>query len=257
MTESVTVTEKPDELTLTRFWESRYQPLTTRIIEGLPVRPGWRCLDLAGGAGSLAYWLAERVPQGTVLAVDGDIRFLDATRAPNLVVRQMDIAGADFTPGSFELVVARGALSGLANPGEVLTRAVRWLAPGGWLLVEDFYFLPSEDAPTAAGRAVVDAYTRGFQSRGADVRWARRLPALMARAGLTSLGVHVTPLGPGQSDGENALIRMRLELQGHLLVEAGMVSAEEIAEFIEQLSDPLARDVTTLQFSVWGQRTGD
>lgn len=255
MTESVFVMDKPDELTLTRFWESRYQPLTTRIIQDLPIEPAWRCLDMAGGAGSLAYWLAERVGQGTVLAVDSDIRYLDDARAANLEVRQLDITSTDFTPGSFDLIVARGVLSGLPGADEMLTQSVRWLAPGGWLVVEDFYFLPSEDAPTAAGRAVVDAYTKGFEARGADVRWARRLPAGMARAGLTSLGVHVTPLGPGQSPGENALIRMRLQLQGHHLVEKGMVSAEQMAEFIASLDAPEAWDVTTLQFSVWGQRT--
>jgi SAM-dependent methyltransferase len=255
MSESVTVADKPDELTLTRFWESRYQPLTTGIIEDLPVEPNWRCLDLAGGAGSLAHWLADRVGAGTVLAVDRDIRFLDAGDKPNLVVREMDIASTDFPPASFELIVARGVLSGLSTRDDVLTRAIRWLAPGGWLVAEDFYFLPAEDSPTAAGRAVVAAYAQGFQDRGADVRWARRLPSTLARHGLTSLGVHVTPLGPGQSPGENALIRMRLELQGHHLVESGAVSAEQVAEFIAELDDPNAWDVTTLQFSVWGRRT--
>lgn len=254
MSENTAVTTQPDELTLARKWESQYDPLTTRIITDLAVPPTARCLDVAAGAGSMSYWLAEHVRDGSVLAVDLDTRYLDATRAANLTVRQLDVSGAEFDPGSFDLILARGAFSSQSRPDELLDRATRWLAPGGWLVAEDFYFLPGEDSPTPAGRAVVGAYTKAFEMRGANVRWARRLPARLAQLGLTRVDMHVRCLGPGLSVGESELIRMRLELQGHQLVDNGLVSAEQIAEFIEGLNHPEARDVTTLQFSVWGQR---
>jgi SAM-dependent methyltransferase len=205
----------------------------------------------------MAYWLAERVPEGSVLAVDVDTDLLDASRSPRLTVRQADVEQEDFAPGSFDLILARGVLSVLRSPDELLERAVRWLAPGGRLVVEDFYFLPAEDAATPVGRAVVEAYLKAFRLHGADMRFARRLPARLAQLGLSGVDLHLRPLGPGQGEYENELMRRRLELQGQPLVDNGWVSAEQLAEFITGLDRPEFRDVTTLLFSVWGQRPAE
>jgi SAM-dependent methyltransferase len=242
------------EAILSKLWERNYDPLTTEIIGRLPLRPDARCLDVGAGAGSMAYWLAERVPEGSVLAVDVDTDLLDASRSPRLTVRQADVEQEDFAPGSFDLILARGVLSVLRSPDELLERAVRWLAPGGRLVVEDFYFLPAEDAATPVGRAVVEAYLKAFRLHGADMRFARRLPARLAQLGLSGVDLHLRPLGPGQGEYENELMRRRLELQGQPLVDNGWVSAEQLAEFITGLDRPEFRDVTTLLFSVWGQR---
>jgi hypothetical protein len=255
MADSTSATWQSDELVLARMWERQYDPTTIQIINDLPIAPNWRCLDVAAGAGSMAYWLADQVADGSVLAVDMDTTHLDADRAANLTVRQADATTVDLAPGSFDLVLARGAFSSLSDPAELFRRAVTWLAPGGWLVAEDFYFLPGDDAPTSVGRAVVGAYTRAFEMRGANVYWARRLPALMAQAGLTSVDTLVRALGPGVSAEESELIGTRLKLQGHTLVDLGLVTAEQITEFVDQLADPVGWDVTTLQFSVWGRKT--
>ncbi|MBO4257284.1 hypothetical protein [Streptomyces griseorubiginosus] len=64
-----------------------------------------------------------------------------------------------------------------APAGDLLRRAVRRLAPGGWIPAEDFCFLPGEDAPTLAGPAVVQAYLRAFSQHRTDMRFVRRLPS--------------------------------------------------------------------------------
>lgn len=38
-----------------------YDPTTTRILEGIGVGPGWRCLEVGAGTGSIARWLADRI----------------------------------------------------------------------------------------------------------------------------------------------------------------------------------------------------
>lgn len=243
------------EAILSKLWERNYDPQTVEIISRLPLRPDARCLDVGAGAGSMSYWLAERVPDGSVLAVDIDTSLLDEARTPRLTVRQGDIEQEEFAPGTFDFILVRGVLSALREPDDLITRAVRWLGPGGWLVAEDFYFLPAEDAVTPVGRAVIDAYLRAFRAHGADMRFARRLPARLAQEGLVSVDLNLRPLGPGQGEYENELMRRRLELQGQPLVDSGWVSAEEIAEFISGLDRPEARDVTTFLFSVWGQRT--
>ncbi len=63
--------------------EAVYDPLTLRHLEMVGVGPGWRCLEVGAGAGSITRALAERVgPQGRVAAVDLDPRFLLTSRPP-------------------------------------------------------------------------------------------------------------------------------------------------------------------------------
>nr|QDG00806.1 putative methyltransferase [Streptomyces griseus] len=247
------MTQRGDEV-LAKLWERNYDPHTSSIISGLSPADTWRCLDVGAGSGSMSRWLAERVPRGEVLAVDVDDTGFGASCAPNLTFRQLDVAEAEFDSGSFDLVLARAVVSHLPQAEQQLARMVDWVAPGGWLLVEDFYFLPSEDAPQDAGRSVVAAYTGTFRAGGADMRIARRLPARLAQHGLTSVDVSVRPLGPGQGADENELMRTRMELHGQALVDQGLVSSDHLSEFVATLDRPQARDVTVLQFSVWGQR---
>jgi len=56
------------------------------------VGPGWHCLEVGGGGGSIASWLANRVlPDGRAVATDLDTRFLETLSIPNLEVRRHDI----------------------------------------------------------------------------------------------------------------------------------------------------------------------
>lgn len=242
------------EALLSKLWERNYDPITTELLNRMSIPPDAHCLDIGAGAGSMSYWLADRAPNGSVVAVDVDTSLIGASRAHRVAVRQGDIEREEFTPASFDLILARGVLSTLSDPDELIARAVRWLTPGGWLLVEDFYFLPAEDSPTQAGRSVITAYLQALRGQGADMRFARRLPVRLAQAGLASVDLQLSPLGPGQGEHENELMRRRLELQGQPLVDNGWVSAEDLAEFTASLDRPEARDVSTLLFSVWGQR---
>ena len=56
------------------------------------VQPGWRCLEVGAGRGSIAVWLAEQVgPSGHVVATDVDVRYLERLNLPNLEIRQHNI----------------------------------------------------------------------------------------------------------------------------------------------------------------------
>jgi SAM-dependent methyltransferase len=242
------------ELVIGRLWERNYDPGTRNIIENLRLSPDARCLDVGAGLGSMSRWLDERVPEGSVLAVDTDISRLGDTASARVSVRHEDITTADFAEASFDLILMRAVLSYLPDAAALLAKAARWLARGGWLVAEEFYFLPSEDGPNAVGRRVVDGYMKAAAGAGVDWQLARRLPSLLAKTGLGAVGRTVRPLGPGQGEQENELMRARMELQGGALVDNGLVTAEDIADFLDTLDDPASQDVTTLLFSVWGQR---
>src|SRR5947209_5934735 len=82
------------------------------------VRPGWRCLEVGAGRGSMAVWLAEQVGlTGHVVATDVDTRYLERLDLPNLEVVEHNILEdppEDLGLGSFDLVSSRLMLFWLA-----------------------------------------------------------------------------------------------------------------------------------------------
>ena len=47
--------------------EALYDGITTRALDALGVKAGWRCMDVGAGRGSIARWLAERVGTGIAM----------------------------------------------------------------------------------------------------------------------------------------------------------------------------------------------
>ena len=59
--------------------EECFDATTFRRLTHLGVSLGWQCLEVGGGAGSVAQWLCSRVGSaGQVIATDLDTRFLKA-----------------------------------------------------------------------------------------------------------------------------------------------------------------------------------
>jgi SAM-dependent methyltransferase len=105
------------------------------------VQPGWRCLEVGAGRGSMAVWLAEQVgPTGHVVATDVDVRYLERLKLPNLEIRQHNILddSIEALGPSFDMVSSRLMLFWLAGRQEnAIRRMAQCLRPGGWLVDED------------------------------------------------------------------------------------------------------------------------
>jgi hypothetical protein len=68
-------------------------PWTRQYLIGLGVGEGWHCLELGGGNGSIAQWLAAKVSaSGSVTAIDINPVLIELVPAQNLSVQQMDPA---------------------------------------------------------------------------------------------------------------------------------------------------------------------
>ena len=114
---------------------------TFRLLERLGVRPGWRCLEVGAGSGSVAAWLCDRTaPGGSVLATDLDTTVLRELEHPNLEVRVHDLLADELPEQEFDLVHARLLLAWLADPERGLRSMLGALRPGGCMLVEEMDF---------------------------------------------------------------------------------------------------------------------
>src|SRR5205814_7653959 len=83
--------------------ETCYDRSTIRRLETLGVGPGWHCLEVGGGGGSITRWLCSAVvTEGYVTAVDIDTRFLEEIAADNLDVLRVDVTTADLPRQAFD-----------------------------------------------------------------------------------------------------------------------------------------------------------
>src|SRR5262249_3345089 len=119
--------------------ETALDPGTREHLTRLGVGPGWRCLEVGAGGGSVAVWLAERVaPDGEVVATDLDTNFLEreVARHPTLKLLNHDISSQDL-PTGFDLVHARYLVEWLPDKRRALERMAAALSSGGVLLDEE------------------------------------------------------------------------------------------------------------------------
>ncbi|HET7380488.1 MAG TPA: class I SAM-dependent methyltransferase, partial [Gaiellales bacterium] len=158
----------------------------TRTIEYLAaigVTRGWSCWEVGAGGGSIAEWLAGAVaPTGSVLATDLDLGRLSATAMPALTTVRHDVVHDEIPADAYDLVHARLLLVHLPERETVLDPVIRSLRPGGWVVIEDFDNMlldvgPAATPEQATVRKVALAFKRLLQGRGADLAYARRLPA--------------------------------------------------------------------------------
>jgi len=161
------------------------------------IQPGWRCLEVGAGRGSMAVWLAGQVGStGHVVATDVDTRYLSRLDIANLEVIEHDIVDNDIEAlgaDAFDLVCSRLMLFHLRGRQEqAVQQMARCLRPGGWLVDEDCDWGPA-GAPVDPAHPRYDDYQRVWQDgdwwvhRGYDKTFGQKLPAIFERAGLEDI----------------------------------------------------------------------
>jgi SAM-dependent methyltransferase len=235
-----------------------YDAGTIRHFERCAIANGWRCLEVAGGGGSIARWLADRVsPGGRVVATDIDTRHLDALGDPRIDVRHHDVL-EPLPEGPFDLVHARLVLNALADRDAVLHRMVGALAPAGWLLLEEF---DSDSAPPDPDLDSGETYltthralARFMADRGFDRRYGRRLFRQFRACGLSEVTAEARMfMCAGGSPGA-ALIRANLEQLRDALIDGGYVTRSQFVDDIAALDRPDFVMPSSILWSVRGRR---
>jgi len=229
-----------------------FDPATQHFLSARGVREGWRCLEVGGGAGTVATWLAALVaPSGSVLVTDIDPRVIPSAGPPNLEVRRHDIVQDVLPDAAFDLAHARLVLSHLRDPDTALARMASALKPGGWLVVEDFEVqppMPGHDELSPTAHAM-----RAITATASDHRLGRTLARRLEAVGLE----HVEMEGRarvmrGDTVGARLLQANYEQLRSHIL--ASGVSAEQFAADVAELNDPRFEMRAPTMWTAWGRR---
>ena len=232
------------------------------------VQPGWRCLEVGAGRGSMAVWLAERVgDRGHVVATDIDVSYLKSLNRTNLEVHQhnmLDDPLDTLVPGSFDLVCSRLLLFWLAGKQETaIRRMVECLRPGGWLVDEDGDWgmvLPVDlSHPLSTKYNAVWGGGEWWASRGYDPIFGRKLPVLFEDCGLENIRHEAnTEVVRGGSTWArwwyDTLEGIRACEQSAASLTA--TQEEEYKELTAPLTDPSFWFMTGLLHACWGRRPG-
>jgi SAM-dependent methyltransferase len=244
--------------------EQIFDPLSRRRRE--LVQPGWRCLEVGSGRGSMAVWLARQVGEsGHVVATDIDLTYLKRLDVPNLEVRQHNILDDSLDAlglSSFDLVCSRLMLFWLAGKQETaIQRMVECLRPGGWLLDEDGDW--GTIAPVDPSHPCSARYHRAYRvgewwtARGYDPTFGRKLSVLFGRCGLENIRHEVTAeVVSGGSPWARWWQQTLEAIRGWELADRGLTEAreEEYKALIAPWTDQSFWFLTALVHACWGQR---
>jgi SAM-dependent methyltransferase len=230
---------------------------TIRHLEALGVGPGWRCLEVGGGAGSITQWLCHRVgPTGTVVATDLQCDFLSDLDEKNLEVRTHDIAADDLEQGAFDLVHSRMVLQHVPARDVALKRMVTALAPGGVLLEEDMdcASLVASGPGAALFERSVPPLIDILRAAGYDPDFGRRLPTALLMHGLVDVAAEGRiPVSVGR-DAAAEMWRMTVERCRPALVARGDLTDEEIDQVVALHDDDNFTFLYPAIVAAWGRR---
>jgi 2-polyprenyl-3-methyl-5-hydroxy-6-metoxy-1,4-benzoquinol methylase len=237
--------------------EQAVDPLSQRRLAALGLQPGWRCLEVGAGHGSIVRWLGAQVgSQGRVVATDINLRFLTELALPNVEVRQHDIRTDPLEPGTYDLAHCRSVLIHMPDPQLVVQRLVEAVRIGGWLLIEevDSSSLRAVDVthPRAESfnRQHQEVLDRIVQAKLVDPFLGCRVRSLLEQAGLTEI----------ENEGVSRIVRggearaRRDDMTLQAFVERGILSHAEYADLQSAFLDPSFSFITGTIFAAWGKR---
>ncbi|WP_326616163.1 class I SAM-dependent methyltransferase [Streptomyces decoyicus] len=233
-----------------------YDEVSAARLTALGAGPGWNCLDVGAGTGTLARWLLESAGVTSVLAVDRDTRFLTADGTPGLSALSADITAPGFDPGRFQLVHARFVLMHLRAWRRMIAKLASLVADDGLLVLSDAVDLTSATAPSTPYTTVMRAMWQALRETiGTDISWVPDYPQLLHEEGLCQVAaeIRVPPLVPG-----SAVSRFWAETweraRGAMLA-TGRVDEAQIERALRDLSSPRCAGLSPGMLTAWGWKT--
>jgi len=241
-----------------------FDPITERRLD--LVEPGWRCLEVGAGRGSIAQLLSERVgPHGEVIAADIDVGPLAHLDLPNGRVARFNILtdplDAIGGAGSFDLIHCRFLLQHLSErQDEGIARMVELLMPGGWLVTEDTdtdnmaAADPAHPLTEAYNQAMAGGVTMLHQTKAIDPVCGRGMLPRFNRAGLLELRHEgITMLDQG---GGPLCTWYAMSTEGSTSSYEGRNRDQPVSLTLKALNNPDFWLMSGVYHCAWGRKAG-
>jgi SAM-dependent methyltransferase len=214
---------------------------------------GGTWLEVGGGGGALAEWMAERAD--SLLVTDVDTRFLEPLASATVEVRRHDIRTDPLPDAAFDVIHSRLVLEHLADRAAVLRKLVAALRPGGWIVIEDydwtgFGFEPAAEASTRAAEAIL-----GFMANaGFEPHYGRRVVADFVDAGLADVRGEGRALSIDSTSPGFAFFKLSFDSLRPAVVAAGLLSEADAEAAAAAISEPGGRVLTPLMMAAVGRK---
>jgi len=219
------------------------------------VGPGWHCLEVGAGDGSLSQWLAQRVgPEGRVIASDIRTDLLDGIAGGNLEVRKFDVVHDEPADAPYDLIAVRALLHHLPERREVVRRMTRWLKPGGYLFVHEPDFYPTWTVEPRSQERFWELFLQWAATHRIDYYVGRKIPVWLREEGLLDINAegHAILYNGGSKFAQWWDLGIR-EIAEKLQSEGGIAPAT-LEKFFALYRDPTYW-TTTIAFTATTART--
>jgi SAM-dependent methyltransferase len=239
------------------------------LLDNIPIKGGWRAVDIGCGPIGILDLLSERVgAQGAVVGIEREARFFDMALGEierrglsNVKLVLGDALAPDLKQGSFDLAHERLVLMNLAEPDQRLlaSQMLTLLKPGGIIALEDYDRITCLCYPEHPSWTIMlDAYGEAFRASGGSGGTGRTLPRLLRSAGVQNVQtkVHARFLDVGESRRTHHL--GLLEVMHDKILALGRFSEIEFEEhkeaLREHLADPDTMVIDHLLVQTWGSK---
>lgn len=238
-----------------------------RLLDEIGVGAAWRTIDLGCGPVGILPQLSARVgPRGSVVGLDAEPRMLEMAQhtlaehaLANVMLHQAPAEASGLPRGTFDLAHARLLLVNTAQPQQVVDEMAALVRPGGVVALQEVDWISwACEPPHPAWDRLRDAIAKARRDAGLDVNIGRRLPAMLARAGMVD--IHVSTEVPllRRGDPQHTLMLTFAALHRDRVVAGGHLAADEIDALCTALRDHLDRHDTlsiyALFFQAWGRK---
>lgn len=245
---------------------SIYSPVGRQVLADAGLAPGMHVADFGCGTGTMTRMLASMVgPSGSVIGID--VHGAQVVQAAALCEREgltntrfieADATRTGLPRNTFDAAYCRFLLLHLPDPAACLREMWAVLKPGGLVVVEDGDLASAGSIPQTALDAFADLFGRLAPIRGVNYSIANDLPALVAEAGFSELGLKVHQ--PAERAGASAvLLKWSVEEAGPAFVDAGLVTPNQLALRLTEMhaaaSDRNVLALAPRMSLVWARKT--